>query len=90
LKVAEKKPKKKDSHKVKQEQIIEVENDEPIQQEFEWDENVLNTMRKYKEKTDENTAILTKLRKDNNIDKVLFWDKVKEIRAEKKTVQKTK
>jgi hypothetical protein len=47
-------------------------------------------MRKYKEKTDENTAILTKLRKDNNIDKVLFWDKVKEIRAEKKTVQKTK
>ena len=86
-KEVEKKPKKK---KIQKEPEVEEENENTMEEEFEWNPKVLKLMEKHKEKTDENKAILIKLRNDNNIDKDLFWNKVKELRKEKQSIQKTK
>jgi hypothetical protein len=76
-----KKPKKKAIVEDDQEEEIEIE-------EYQWDVSVLNKMKKFKDKNDENKKILTKLRKDNNIDTDTFWNKMKEIRQ--MDAQKTK
>lgn len=83
----EKKPNKK---KVQKEPEVEEIEEENVEKDLEWDTKVLKLMNKHKEKTDKNKTILIKLRNDNNIDKDLFWNKVKELRKEKQSVQKTK
>lgn len=82
----EKKPTKKNSKTP----VVEDVQEEIVADEYEWDINVLKIMKKYKEKNDENKKILTKLRKDNNIDTDTFWNKIKDLRKDCSVVQKTK